>query len=64
MSTRRTSALDVSGGIAGVALFLVAGAVIAAWRASQRAETDLNARTWARLLPTKDRDDNLAEKAD
>jgi type II secretory pathway component PulL len=40
-----------------VALVLVAigGAAVAAWRANQRGEDALNARTWARLLPPHER---------
>jgi hypothetical protein len=38
-------------GIAALALALAAGGAFAAWRASRRAEPDVNARTWARLVP-------------
>jgi hypothetical protein len=45
-----------------VALSLVAlgGAAIAAWRANQRAEEALNARTWARLLPPQEPSEDMA----
>lgn len=45
-----------------VALSLVAlgGAAIAAWRANQRGEDALNARTWARLLPAQERPEEMA----
>jgi hypothetical protein len=37
--------------IAAVSVAVVAGAALAVWRASRRTEPDLNARTWARLVP-------------
>lgn len=37
--------------IALLSVALVAGAAAAVWRASRRTEPDVNARTWARLVP-------------
>lgn len=37
--------------LAAMSVALVTGAALAVWRASRRTEPDLNARTWARLVP-------------
>jgi hypothetical protein len=37
--------------IAALSVMLLAGAGVAVWRASRRTEPELNARTWARLVP-------------
>lgn len=65
MIRKRIAAFDwqghIVGEVAALLVVVVAGAGFAAWRASQRSETDLNARTWARLLPPKDPLDDSSE---
>jgi hypothetical protein len=55
---QRKSALDwrdhVGGEIVVLSIMLLGTAVITAWRASRQAEDNLNARTWARLLPPQE----------
>lgn len=41
----------LGGEIAVLSVMLLAGAGVAVWRASRRTEPELNARTWARLVP-------------
>lgn len=47
--------------LAAVSVALITGAALAVWRASRRAEPDLNARTWARLVPPQPAADAPAE---
>lgn len=47
--------------LAVASLAFVAGAALAVWRASRRTEPDLNARTWARLVPPQPAADAPAE---
>jgi hypothetical protein len=47
--------------LAAVSVALVTGAVLAFWRASRRTEADMDARTWARLVPPQPAADAPAE---